>query len=462
MAKIFSSLSRKILAVIGASAFGYSTYSFASAESLGREGYVIVTPPDADDNQLIADKNKKNRRDEHVVDERKVKKAIRESRTLVERFLTEKSIPGLVIGVSFRGREVWVRGFGFSNVELGTKCKPETVMRIASISKPITMLLLAKLVEEGKLDMDKSINEYLKPEQFPRKKWEGKDVTITLRQLVSHLAGIRHYKNPADGTEFDQQEYYIRTKFKDVFESLNLFKGDELVAAPGQKFHYTTFGWTLISAVIESVLPPGEAFGTYLVNKVLRKEIGMDSTYIDMNEPIIRDRASYYFLTKRGVLTNSPFVENNYKIAGGGLLSTIPDLLKFGNVMLYSYRGGDPESKLKGYLKQETVEEMWRPVPLTNRGSGSSKFNRFFNYGMGWFVIRNDAELSCAACASPPFSTVAYHSGAAVGASSAILVLPDQEIVVAAFCNLQEVSLADLTCEIAQRFAAKLVPRKCS
>lgn len=455
MAKIFSSVSSKILALIGTSALGYSTYSFASAESVDRAGYTIVKSENDDKLQSLNHKNKKNQQE---VDKRKVKKAIQESRSLVDRFLTQRSIPGLVIGVSYRGRELWVRGFGFSNVELGTKCKAESVMRIASISKPITMLLVAKLVEEGKLDLDKPISEYLTDEQFPRKQWEGKEVAITLRQLVSHLGGIRHYKNPADGSELEQQEYYIRQKYKSVFDSLTLFKDDDLVAAPGHKFHYTTFGWTVVSAVIESVLPAGETFGNYLVNKVLKRELGMDSTYIDMNEPIIRDRVSYYFLTKKGVLTNCPSVENNYKIAGGGLLSTIPDLLKFGNVMMYSYLGGDPQSQLKGFLKQETVEQMWRPVPLTNRSSGSSKFNRFFNYGMGWFVIK-DAELSCAACASPPFPTVAYHSGAAVGASSAILVLPEQEIVVAAFCNLQEINLADLTCEVAQRFAAKLLPK---
>ena len=73
-------------------------------------------------------------------------------------------------------------------------------------------------------------------------------------------------------------------------------------------------------------------------------------------------------------------------------------------------------------------------------------------------VIRKGEELTCAACAQPPFSTAAYHSGAAVGASSAILVLPDQEIVVAVFCNLEDLSLADLSCYIAQNFTSRLCP----
>lgn len=454
MAKIFSSMSAKLVAVIGASAIGYKTYSFASAESLAKEGYVIVDP---ENSNLMGQHKRQNQEEERV--RKKMKKAIRDSRSLVDRFMTERSIPGLVIGVSFRGREVWVKGMGLSNVELGTKCRTDTVMRIASISKPITMLLVAKLIEDSKLDLDKSIHEYLTPQQFPVKKWKDKDVRITLRQLISHLGGIRHYKNPASGSEFDMPEYYNRTKYSDVFESLNMFKADDLVAEPGTQFNYTSFGWTLVSAVIESVLPAGESFGKYLINNVLRKELGMDSTYIDLNEPIIRERANNYFLTKGGVLTNCPSVENNYKIAGGGLLSTIPDLLKFGNVMMYSYRGGDEDSR-RGYLRKETVEQMWRPVALTDRASGNNRLSRFFNYGMGWFVVNNDSQLSCAACASPPFGTVAFHSGAAVGASSAILVLPDQEIVVAAFCNLQNVSLSDLTCQVAQQFAAKLLIQK--
>lgn len=454
MAKLLSSLSAKVVAIIGASAIGYKTYSFASADSLAKEGYVTVDP---EDSNLIEQHKIRNQEDGKV--RKKMKKAIRESRSLVERFMTERSIPGLVIGVSFRGREVWVKGMGLSNVELGTKCKPDTVMRIASISKPITMLLVAKLVEDSKLDLDKSIHEYLKPEQFPAKKWKDKDVRITLRQLISHLGGIRHYKNPAGGSEFDMPEYYNRTKYSDVFESLKMFKADDLVAEPGTQFNYTSFGWTLVSAVIESVLPADQSFGNYLVNNILRKELGMDSTFIDLNEPIIRDRANNYFLTKTGVLTNCPSVENNYKIAGGGLLSTIPDLLKFGNVMMYSYRGGDQQSR-PGYLRKQTVEQMWSPVPLTHRAAGNNRLSRFFNYGMGWFVLNNDSNLCCAACASPPFGTVAFHSGAAVGASSAILVLPDEEIVVAAFCNLQNVSLCDLTCQVAQHFAAKLVTKK--
>ncbi|KAE9417472.1 hypothetical protein Angca_004383, partial [Angiostrongylus cantonensis] len=101
-------------------------------------------------------------------------------------------IPGLSVGVSVDGRTVWREGFGFANIESGSRCTADSIMRIASISKPITASITARLVQEGKLDLDKPIQTYL-PE-FPKKKFDGKSVDITTRQLLSHTGGIRHYR----------------------------------------------------------------------------------------------------------------------------------------------------------------------------------------------------------------------------------------------------------------------------
>ena len=90
-----------------------------------------------------------------------VDQAVKSSEALVRVVMAMKMIPGLVIGVSHNGKEVWTRGFGYANIEQLSPIHSESVMRIASISKSITMLLVAKLVEEGKLDLDKPINEYL-------------------------------------------------------------------------------------------------------------------------------------------------------------------------------------------------------------------------------------------------------------------------------------------------------------
>lgn len=116
---------------------------------------------------------------------KKAKKAIR-------RYMLLNGVPGVSVGVTINGKAVWRSGVGFSDVEQSVPCTGNTVMRIASISKSVTAVIASKLVEEGKLDVDAPIQKYVPT--FPKKKFEGKDVDITCRQLLSHTSGVRHYK----------------------------------------------------------------------------------------------------------------------------------------------------------------------------------------------------------------------------------------------------------------------------
>ena len=184
----------------------------------------------------------------------KLKSAISRARNLVWCKMYECGAPGMVIAVSVNGKTVWQHGFGYADLEnhllTGTAC----VMRIASISKSITMAVLAKLWEEGKLDLDKNISEYVP--DFPKKIVDGAEVNITVRQLCCHMSGIRHYtkKGEDGGEEFDLQEYYLKDTFKTTDDSLALFKDDDLLSAPGSAFNYTTHGYTLLAKIIENIV----------------------------------------------------------------------------------------------------------------------------------------------------------------------------------------------------------------
>ncbi|XP_012791299.1 serine beta-lactamase-like protein LACTB, mitochondrial isoform X2 [Sorex araneus] len=217
-------------------------------------------------------------------------RAIDSSRDLLHRIKDEVGAPGIVVGVSVDGKEVWSEGLGYADVENRVPCKPETVMRIASISKSLTMVALAKLWEAGKLDLDLPVQHYV-PE-FPEKEYEGEKVSVTTRLLISHLSGIRHYEkdmkkvkeekayktlkiiketmesdqdrelkekgsksseksdlaktkteqdNEAKGrnpkpvkkkNDFEQGELYLKEKFENSIESLRLFKNDPLFFKP--------------------------------------------------------------------------------------------------------------------------------------------------------------------------------------------------------------------------------------
>ncbi|CAJ0578365.1 unnamed protein product, partial [Mesorhabditis spiculigera] len=76
----------------------------------------------------------------------------------VRRYMIQKGIPGLTIGLTYNGKLIYSAGFGYSDVETGGKCNGQTVMRIASISKPITATVTALLLRDGKVELDKSIH----------------------------------------------------------------------------------------------------------------------------------------------------------------------------------------------------------------------------------------------------------------------------------------------------------------
>ena len=109
-------------------------------------------------------------------------------------------------------------------------------MRIASISKPITCLIAAKLCEEKKLDLDQTIDVYLN--YLPNFKFESKQVKITSRQLASHTSGVRHYekknaKKEENTSDTSLNEFYIRDNFKTIKDAMQIFIDDELLFEPG-------------------------------------------------------------------------------------------------------------------------------------------------------------------------------------------------------------------------------------
>ncbi|XP_075894280.1 serine beta-lactamase-like protein LACTB, mitochondrial isoform X2 [Nelusetta ayraudi] len=446
---------------------------------------------------LCDDNVRSDRRSERYSD------AIKVSRDLVERIQAEVGAPGVVVGVSVDGAQVWSEGFGYADLENRVPCGPKTVMRIASISKPLTSAAAARLCEEGKLDLDVPVQKYV-PE-FPQKQFEGKDVTITPRMILSHLSGIRHYEKdvekvreehekakrllkppggkkeegksspsnkdkPATGQsadkkeaaetkkkqEFDNEEYYLKETFEGVLQSLNLFKDDPLIFEPGTTFLYSTHAFTLLSAVMERAA--GRRFLDLMMN--MFRQLGMHSTVPDENEPIVYHRCRYYHINKKKRVVNCPYVDNSYKWAGGGFLSNVGDLLIFGDALLYSYQMGqlkNTEGLLPGFLKPQTITELWAPADRTK-----SSWDRDEHYAQAWVVVEKLHKYGQCRKRRHYVS----HTGGAVGASSVLLVLPSDEIeqhkgrspvlpqgvVVTIITNMQAVGLTGTALKIAHEF----------
>lgn len=214
--------------------------------------------------------------------------AVENSRDLLQRVKDECGCPGIIAAVGIDGKLIWSQGLGYADVENRVECTPNTVMRIASISKSITMALAGKLREQGILDYDAPIQEYIKI--WPEKYFQGKPVKITTRQLVSHLGGIRHYSKCNEKTTDNNlisKEYYNKRNYKTTKESLSLFLDDEICSLPGTQYLYSTYGWTLISAVLEGA--SSKSFDCMI--KDLFQTLNLKSTYLDLNDAITYHRA---------------------------------------------------------------------------------------------------------------------------------------------------------------------------
>jgi serine beta-lactamase-like protein LACTB len=305
------------------------------------------------------------------------------------------------VGVSKNSNFVYTKGFGYSDVENCVRALPHTVVRIASISKPITCLIGAKLWEQGTLDIDKPISEYLAPDGVPSLLYKGKPQTITTRQLMAHTAGIRHYKNEIDenckASNPDHihssksykdtlcNEFYMNRNFKTTQDALQLFLKDELLFEPGKGYLYSTFGYTMLSAVLEKA-SKNTPFPRLLVE--LFRKLDMNETYLDVNDTIVPYRAKHYLRDSNKRLVNVPYVDVSYKYGGGGILSNVYDLCKLGNKLVGFYQDTNGQESSGGFLKASTMRQLvWSTQSKPERWAEYDKIFimlldlDFLNYG---------------------------------------------------------------------------------
>ncbi|HKR63192.1 MAG TPA: serine hydrolase domain-containing protein, partial [Thermoanaerobaculia bacterium] len=228
--------------------------------------------------------------------------------------IADEKIPGMVVGI-VDGNDEWVHAYGLADVENQTAMKIDSSFRLASITKTMTAIAILQLVERGKIDLDAEVQTYVP--YFPRKKWP-----VTVRQLLGHLAGIPHYVNRAT-------EQHIK-EHKSTRESVEIFENFDLVAEPGTKWSYSSYGYNLLGAVIEQA--SGQSYGDYMRANIFAP-LGMTSTRLDDPIALIPNRVRGYQLID-GQLANSEFIDVSSRFAAGGLRTTVPDLLRLARGMM--------------------------------------------------------------------------------------------------------------------------------
>ncbi|HEY6552881.1 MAG TPA: serine hydrolase domain-containing protein [Vicinamibacteria bacterium] len=319
--------------------------------------------------------------------------------------MSRQGIPGLSIAIGQGGQVRFTAGYGLADLENSVPAKAATVYRLASVSKPMTAVVVLQLAERGVIDLDAPIQKYVPA--FPEKPWP-----VTARLLLGHLGGVRHYR--------DDEPANTRP-YSSAIESLALFKDDPLVAEPGTRFVYSTYGYNLLGAAVEGAT--GKPFFEALREGVLGPA-GMVSTRVDEVAPLIPNRAQGYIRLPSGDLRNSPLADVSSKVPGGGLCSTAADVARFAQAL-----GGVP------LLKKEGLAQM-----LT---SMRTREGRMTSYGLGLNV------------SGPGRRREAWHTGGQERVSTVLYVQPDPGISVVLLGNLQHASLTDLARRVADLLTAE-------
>jgi len=302
----------------------------------------------------------------------------------VKKEIDRLKIPSLSIAF-YKDDFLWKKSFGYADMEHKIPARPETLYRLASISKPITAVGILKLMQEGKLNLDDEVQKYVP--YFPRKRWP-----VTIRHLLGHLSGISHYRN------YDEEGHF-KTHFT-TKDSIGVFKDWELEHEPGTKYKYTTYGFNLLGAVIEG--SSGKLYTEYLRENVW-KPLGMNNTTMDIADDLLTNRARGYRRID-GEVKNCEFIDISSRFAGGGIRSTAVDLINLS-------RGLD-----EGKVVSKQNQMMMYTDMVTKKG-------RVTEYGMGWGVDFIQGFWNVG------------HGGGQQGTSTHLLRFPGERFAVAVMCN---------------------------
>ncbi|MCD4747615.1 MAG: beta-lactamase family protein, partial [Bacteroidales bacterium] len=230
--------------------------------------------------------------------------------------------------ISVKGKIIYKNAVGYANIEDSIPNTCDTKFRIASFTKPFTVMLILQLVEDGRLKLDGKLTDYLS--DFPKEKGEG----ITIQHLLTHTAGITGEGRIPNLIDIEK-EYYSRERF------FNCIVEQEIIFKPGKGREYSNFGYALLGMIIEKA--SGMSYNELLQEKICIPA-GMKNTIEDITAQHIDKRAIGYNYNYFTGLELASFIDMSFTFGAGHLLSTVNDLYLFDKA-LYSNKLLNEKSK---------------------------------------------------------------------------------------------------------------------
>jgi len=325
---------------------------------------------------------------------------------LFEKYFTDRQIPGLVYGIVVDQEVVHIKGFGIGNTETKAVVGPETMFRIASMTKSFTALAILKLRDAGKLSLDDAVSRWV-PEiaglAYPTKD----SAPLTVRQLLTHGAGF-----PEDNPWGDRQ-----LAIPDRELSRWIDQGIPFSTPPDSSFEYSNYGFALLGRIVAKA--SGQSYEQYLTREILRP-LGLKTATL---EPSSKHALGYGRRDQK--LFEIPSLAHGSFGAMGGLVIDAKELGRYVAFHLSAEPARDEAEA--GPVKRSSVREMqrqWRTSGFSASAGTELRANAS-GYGYGLSVSRD--------CR---FSRVVAHGGGLPGFGSYMMWLPEYGIGMFAMANL--------------------------
>lgn len=319
---------------------------------------------------------------------------------IIQTEFNEKDGPGGVFLISKKGKPIYEKAFGLSNLELNVKLQPNNVFQIGSMTKQFTAVAILLLEQDGKLNTSDYISKYIP--DYPN----GNKISI--HNLLTHTSGIKDFIKTKGLSEIAQKEMTPKMM-------VDFFKNEPVDFQPGEKFEYNNSGYVVLGYIIELV--SGKTYEDFIQLNIFDK-IGMNNSYYATDRKVIKNRAYGYHQKSYGYV-NKSVISFSVPYASGSLMSTLEDMLKWQNSLNKNL-----------LLNQKETAKAFTKYKLNN--------GEEFEYGYGWH-LKNINGIP-----------TREHGGSIFGFKSMAVYIPSEDIYVLGFSNCDCNSPTQIVKDIAE------------
>jgi CubicO group peptidase (beta-lactamase class C family) len=315
----------------------------------------------------------------------------------IEAQMEYRNLPGISIGIVYDQELIWKKGFGFSNIQSKIPTAPNTLYRIASISKLFTSIAIMKLYDEGRIKLDTPINHFLP--WFKINNIYPNTPQITIRHLLTHTSGI-----PSDS----QFPYWSDFNFPEKDQIINKLSQQELVLPPESKFKYSNLGFALAGIIVEKISE--ESYSDYIKRNIL-DPLGMNDTYAVLPDKIKSNLSTGYGRRMPdGNRRIMPYSDTKGITSAAGVSTTVEDLARFASWNFRLFRSDSID-----ILKPSTFKKMIRVQWLDQ--------SWLWGWGLGYAIYHNKER------------DIIGHSGLLGGYSSAFYLSMNEKVAIIVLTN---------------------------